>query len=266
MGWSDLILQGEVITELKRLVKIVENPDITRKLGIEPPKGILLYGPPGTGKTTIAKVIASEANASFFSISPAEVYSKWLGESERNVTKIFEEARKYKPSIIFIDEIDALLGKRGGEGAVWADKIVNLILQEIDGIKDTAYVFIIGATNAPDLVDPALLRGERLSTQIEIPLPGKPEREKLFSLFLYKTPKASDVDGGGLADLTEGYSGADIKEICHRAILDMFDRSEDKTPEVTQEDLRRSIQKYGKASAIYRVPDYFKKKTIGFVS
>ena len=264
LTWDDLILQDEVIAELKRLVKVIENPDMTQRLGIEPPKGILLYGPPGTGKTTVAKVIANEAHASFFSISPSDVYSKWLGESERNVNKIFEEARRYKPSIIFIDEIDALMGKRGAwEGAVWADKLVNQILQEIDGIKDTAHVFIIGATNAPDAVDPALLRGGRLSIQIEIPLPGKPEREKLFELFLIKTQQASDVNVEELTDLTDGYSGADIKEICHRAMLDVFDRSEGKATEMTQEDLRRSIQKYTKSSKVYRVPEYF-KGPIGF--
>lgn len=261
LNWSDLILQEEVMAELKRFVKIIENPDITRKLGIEPPKGVLIYGPPGTGKTTIAKVIANEANASFFSIGGADIHTKWFGESERKIKNIFEEARKYKPSIIFIDEIESIVSKRGGhEGWEYMDKLVSQILSEIDGMKDAAYVFIIGATNDPDGIDPALLRGGRLSTQIEIPLPGKPEREKLFALFLKKTQKAADVKLNELAESTENYSGADIQDICQRAILDVFDRSGGETTEITHADLKASLQKYKKSSKVYHVPEYFKKK------
>ena len=260
LNWSELILQEEVTAELKRFVKIIENPDITRKLGIEPPKGVLIYGPPGTGKTTIAKVIANEANASFFSIGAADINTKWFGESERKIKNIFEEARKYKPSIIFIDEIESIVSKRGGhEGWEYMDKLVSQILQEIDGMKDTAHVFIIGATNIPDAIDPALLRGGRLSTQIEIPLPGKPEREKLFDLFLKKTNKTADVNLGELAGLAEGYSGADIQDICQRAILDVFDKSGGEAKEVAQTDLKESLQKYKKSSKAYNVPEYIKK-------
>lgn len=258
LTWDDLILQDEVITELKRLVKVIENSDTTLKLGIEPPKGVLLYGPPGTGKTTIAKVIANEAKASFFSISQADIFSKWLGESEKNIKKIFDEARRFKPAIIFIDEIDAVVAKRGGEAGAWTDKTVNQILQEIDGLKDSSYVFVIGATNVPDMIDPALLRGGRLSTQIEIPSPGKIERQKLFSLFLKNIPVVDDLNLEELVKNSDGYSGADIKEICQRAILAKFDQN---GPGATliQADLIASIQKYKKYSKAYDIPSYFGK-------
>jgi transitional endoplasmic reticulum ATPase len=113
MHWQDLVLQEETMHTLKRLVKLIENPDTTKAIGIDAPKGVLLYGPPGTGKTTIARVIANEANASFFAISAGDIYSKWLGESEKKIKKLFAEARKHKPSIIFIDEIDAMMSVRG---------------------------------------------------------------------------------------------------------------------------------------------------------
>lgn len=264
LSWSDLILQEEVFQELKRFVKVIENPDGIRKLGIEPPKGVLLYGPPGTGKTTVAKVIANEANASFFSISQADIYSKWLGESERNVKKIFDEARRYKPSIIFIDEVDALMTTRGSESGYWADKVVSQILQEIDGMEDLSHVFIIGATNKPDAVDPALLRGGRLSAQIEIPLPGQLEREKLFAVFLKNVEKAPDVDLAELATETNGYSGADIREICHRAILGTAPDFKGPAQPVKQQALFTALGQYKKIASIYEVPASFKKGKLGF--
>ena len=261
LTWSDLIVPQEVLADLKRLARLIEHPELTSQLGIDPPKGVLLYGPPGTGKTTIAKVIADEVKASFYCISQADIFGKWMGETEHHIQKIFEEARKNRPSIIFIDEIEALMSKRGGhESGFWADKAVSQILQEIDGMQDSSHLFVIGATNMPDQVDPALLRGGRLSTQIEIPLPGKLEREKLFSLYLKTVKKADDVHLLELMDLSEGLSGADIKEICQRAILEIFDTGAQKILVVEQRDLIAAIQKYQKSSRVYRVPEYFKSR------
>ena len=259
LTWSDLIVPQEVLADLKRLARLIEHPEVTSQLGIDPPKGVLLYGPPGTGKTTIAKVIADEVKASFYCISQADIFAKWMGETEHHIQKIFEEARNNLPSIIFIDEIEALMSKRGShESGFWADKAVSQILQEIDGMQDSSHLFVIGATNMPDQVDPALLRGGRLSTQIEIPLPGRPEREKLFSLYLKTVKKAEDVRIPELMDLSEDLSGADIKEICQRTILEIFEAGQNKTLVVQQKDLITAIQKYQKSSRVYRVPDYFK--------
>ncbi|MBI4399083.1 MAG: AAA family ATPase [Candidatus Omnitrophica bacterium] len=262
--WEDLILQEEVTQELKRFVKIIESPDLIRRSGIEPPKGILLYGPPGTGKTTIAKVIASQANASFFPILPSDVFSKWRGESERNVKKIFEEACRHKPAIIFFDEVDTMMSARGDISDHHSDKVTNLILQNIDGMQDVSNVFFIGATNAPDAVDPGLLRGGRLSVQFEIPLPGEKERERLFALYLKKCSLAPDIDILGLARMTDRYSGADIREICHRAVLDSLGPIAESTAErpplvLDQEQLQISIQKYRKRLQKYKVPSHFKQ-------
>ena len=261
MGWSDLIVGETTLAELKRVVGLIENPDITLKLGIDPPKGILLYGPPGTGKTTIAKVLANEAHAAFFSISLAEIYSMWMGESEQRVHGLFQEARKHKPAIVFIDEIDSLMARRGNATTgAYADKIANQVLQEIDGIRDSNYVFVVGATNAPDAVDPALLRGGRLSTQIEIPLPEATEREKLFSLYLQRATLSKDIDVKALAQKTEVYSGADIKDICEQAIVRVYERTKNIKTSLAQKDLLDAIDGYARTSRVYHVPDFFKKR------
>jgi ATP-dependent 26S proteasome regulatory subunit len=255
LDWNDLILQPEIVSELKRLVRLIENPDVTQSLGIDPPKGILLYGPPGTGKTTIAKVIANQANASFFPITQADIMSKWVGESEKNIKKIFEEARKYKPSIIFIDEIDAIVSKRG-DGDTYGDKTVNQILQEIDGLHDMNFVFVIGATNNPKKIDPALLRGGRLSTQLEIPLPGIDELIRLYSLFLAKATLSKTVSFEKLAALSKGYSGADVKEVCNRALLDSLSKDGQRTSALTQEIIEEAIKSYQKNSQVYQIPEF----------
>lgn len=260
LGWDNLILDPGTLSELKRIVSRIENPDALSQLGVDPPKGILLYGPPGTGKTTIAKVLANEAKAAFFSISIAEIYTMWFGQSQQRIHELFEEARKHKPSIIFIDEIDSLMSQRGRSSAGYEDTITNQVLQEIDGIRDSNYVFVVGATNAPDTIDSALLRGGRLSTQIEIPSPGKAEREKLFKLFLKKTPLDADVSLEELAMRTEGCSGADIKDICEQAILVEFEEHKSTTLALSRADLMKAIDGYARNSRVYRVPDYFKKR------
>ena len=262
--WDELILQPEVKNELKRLVKIIENPDMVRKAGVEPPKGILLFGPPGTGKTTIARVIASQANASFFAIGQSEIYNKWYGESQQKVKQIFDEARQHKPSIIFIDEIDAIMRKRGASaGSEITDQIVSQILQEIDGLQNNAYVFVIGATNNPKDIDQALLRGGRLSAQIEIPLPEADERKQLFELYMKSADKAPDINFSELAEMSPAYSGADIKEICSRTILDCLPES-GQSRSVYQEDLLKAMQQYKKNAATYEIPADFKKGKLGF--
>jgi transitional endoplasmic reticulum ATPase len=267
LSWNDVILNPEIKAELERLVKIIENPELTLGLGIQPPKGILLYGPPGTGKTTIAKVIANESNASFLTISQADIYSKWVGESQQNVRKIFMEARSVRPAIVFIDEIDSILSHRGGRegGSFYTDQVASLILQEIDGMEDSAGVFILGATNVPDAVEPALLRGGRMSIQIEVPLPEAGERKKMFATFLSRVSGAQDLDMAALTEMTHGYSGADIREICSRAILDSLNGGgPQQRVLMTQDKLVSAVKNYKKTSSIYRVPPNFRRATIGF--
>jgi len=160
-SWDSLILDPAIKAQLQQLQHVIEDPESVKRFGVDPPTGLLLAGPPGTGKTTVAKVLAAQARASFYPISGADVISKWVGESERNIRQLFERARENRPSIIFIDEIDAIAGSRG-EFQVH-DSHVNQLLAEIDGVAGQRGVFVIGATNRPDQLDPALLRGGRLS-------------------------------------------------------------------------------------------------------
>jgi len=173
-SWDSLILDPAIKAQLQQLQDVIEDPESVKRFGVEPPTGLLLAGPPGTGKTTVAKVLAAQARASFYPISGADVISKWVGESERNIRQLFERARENRPSIIFIDEIDAIAGSRG-EFQVH-DSHVNQLLAEIDGVAGQRGVFVIGATNRPDQLDPALLRGGRLSRTIVLGLPDEAGR------------------------------------------------------------------------------------------
>lgn len=217
--WDDVILPARTKRELKQMQLLLENPELSRDLGIEPPTGLLLYGPPGTGKTTIARVLASEAHCHFIATSPAEINSMWLGESEKSVKRIFDEARAKSPAIIFLDEIDALLPSRSGGINQYSDKVVNQFLHEMDGLIKNKRIFVVGATNRRDMLDPALLRGGRLSREIEIPLPDLEARRALFGLSVAAAKLAEEVDLDTLAARTEGFSGANIKAVVNEAGL-----------------------------------------------
>ena len=220
--WDQLVLPPGTKAELQQVVAMVKNPDLARTLGVEPPTGVLLTGPPGTGKTTIAKVLAAQAGCSFYPITGADVTSPWLGESERAVARLFARARENQPSIIFLDEIDAIAGRRGEWGGY--DRQINQLLAEIDGVGGQRGVFVLGATNRPDQLDPALLRGGRLSRTIEIPLPDFKGRIALLQLFTAGMP-LDRVDVDGLARRTAGYSGADLKALCQQAAVEALTRS-----------------------------------------
>lgn len=220
--WDQLILPAGTKAELQQVVAMVKNPDLARTLGVEPPTGLLLTGPPGTGKTTIAKVLAAQAGCSFYPITGADVTSPWLGESERAIARLFDRARENQPSIIFLDEIDAIAGERGEWGGY--DRQINQLLAEIDGVGGQRGVFVLGATNRPDQLDPALLRGGRLSRTIEIPLPDFKGRIALLQLFTAGMP-LDRVDVDGLARRTAGHSGADLKALCQQAAVEALTRS-----------------------------------------
>ncbi|MFN2586923.1 MAG: AAA family ATPase [Actinomycetota bacterium] len=210
--WEDVVLPDETREQLMDLVNVFVRPDLARSLGIQPPPGILLHGPPGTGKTTVAKAMATEAEASFYERSAADLLSKSAGGSEERVARLFAEARAKRPSIIFIDEIDGLLRARSADSANrWEERVVSQFLRELDGLGSGMGVLLVGATNRFDVVDPAM-RQRRL-TPIEIGLPDGAGRLRLLRVLLAGTNLAPDVDLRELAVATEGMSGADLKRL-----------------------------------------------------
>jgi transitional endoplasmic reticulum ATPase len=245
--WDSLILPPTIKAQLQQVQAVIEDPDSAARFGVEPPTGLLLAGPPGTGKTTVAKVLAAQARCSFYPVSGADVMSKWVGESEQNLRRLFERARENRPSIVFIDEIDALAGRRG-EFQVH-DTQVNQLLAEIDGVAGQRGVFIIGATNRPDQLDPALLRGGRLSRTIVLGLPDLEGREAMLRLHSARMPTV-EVDLTDVARRTEGFSPADLKALCQEAglaaMLRTGIRAEDSngaTTTVTHEDFEEALQR-----------------------
>jgi transitional endoplasmic reticulum ATPase len=226
--WDDLVLNPKTKRELRQMQLMLEKPDLAQDLGVQPPTGILLKGPPGTGKTTIARILAQEAKCNFYSITPADINQMYVGESEKRVRDLFAKARANPPAIIFVDEIDALLPHRqGGSVSIHSDKVVNQFLQEMDGLTSNSRVFIVGATNRPDMLDQALVRGGRLSREIEVPIPDLDARKQLFAIVTRKANLAEDVDLEALAVGTEGYSGADIKALVNEAGLQALIRIAD---------------------------------------
>jgi transitional endoplasmic reticulum ATPase len=190
------------------------------KFGMSPSKGVLFYGPPGCGKTLLAKAVANECQANFISIKGPELLTMWFGESESNVRDTFAKARGAAPCVLFFDELDSIAQQRGsssGDGGGAGDRVINQMLTEMDGVGAKKNVFIIGATNRPDIIDPALMRPGRLDQLIYIPMPDYESRLSIFQANLRKCPVAPDVDMEKLAKHTEGFSGADITEICQRA-------------------------------------------------
>ncbi|TVU33660.1 hypothetical protein EJB05_25492, partial [Eragrostis curvula] len=207
--------------ELQETVQYpVEHPDMFEKFGMSPSKGVLFYGPPGCGKTLLAKAIANECQANFISVKGPELLTMWFGESEANVREIFDKARQSAPCVLFFDELDSIATQRGGsagDAGGAADRVLNQLLTEMDGMNAKKTVFIIGATNRPDIIDSALLRPGRLDQLIYIPLPDEASRLQIFKACLRKSPVAKNVDLAALAKFTSGFSGADITEICQRA-------------------------------------------------
>jgi len=208
---------------LKELVQFpIKHAEIYKKFGgLSPSRGCLLYGPPGCGKTLLAKAIANECQYNFISVKGPELLTKTnFGESEANVREIFDKARSASPCVLFFDELDSIASSRGGhagDAGGAGDRVVNQLLTEMDGMSSKKSVFIIGATNRPDIIDPALMRPGRLDQLLYIPLPDYESRTSVFKAVLRKSPVAKDVDIPYLSRKTEGFSGADITEICQRA-------------------------------------------------
>ncbi|KAM4096468.1 hypothetical protein ACJW30_08G107100 [Castanea mollissima] len=221
VSWEDIGGLENVKRELQETVQYpVEHPEKFEKFGMSPSKGVLFYGPPGCGKTLLAMAIATESQANFISVKGPELLTMWFGESEANVREIFYKARQSAPCVLFFDELDSIATQRGnsvGDAGGAVDRVLNQLLTEMDDIFAKKTVFIIGATNRPDIIDPALLRPGRLDQLIYIPLPEEESRYQIFKSCLRKSPVSKDVDLRALVKCTQGFSGADITEICQRA-------------------------------------------------
>ena len=220
--WRDIGGLEEVRRRLQEGIELpFKNPEAFRRIGIRPAKGFLLFGPPGTGKTLLAKAVAREANANFIAAKSSDLLSKWYGESEQQVARLFARARQVAPTVIFIDEIDSLAPVRGGglaEPAV-TERDVNTMLSELDGLEELEGVVVIGATNRPNLLDPALLRPGRFDELVYVPVPGTEGRLHILRIHTKDMPLAGDVDLHDIVSRTEGCSGADLEDVVRRAGL-----------------------------------------------
>ncbi|BFU22602.1 transitional endoplasmic reticulum ATPase, putative [Entamoeba histolytica] len=219
--WEDIGGLEQTKNELKEIVQWpVLHPELFKRYGQPPSRGVLFYGPPGCGKTMMAKAVANECQANFISVKGPELLTMWFGESEANVRNIFDKARGAAPCVLFFDELDSIAQSRGsnnGDSGV-SDRVINQLLTEMDGMSSAKTVFIIGATNRPDIIDPALTRPGRLDQLIYIPLPDLEARVGVLQANLRKSPVAPDVNLRDIANATEGFSGADLTAICQRAV------------------------------------------------
>ncbi|MFB5605313.1 MAG: AAA family ATPase, partial [Nitrosarchaeum sp.] len=252
VNWDDVGGLDELKEELREAIEWpIKHKEAFEYVNVEAPKGILLHGPPGTGKTMIAKALATMTESNFISIKGPELLSKWVGESEKGVREIFRKARQAAPCIIFLDEVDALVPRRGSgdSGSHVTENVVSQILTEIDGLEELHNVLIIGATNRLDIVDEALLRPGRFDRIIEVPNPDSKGREQIFKIHSRKKPLSSDVDVAKIVELTNGFSGAEMASITNRAAILALKRHVNtkskniKDIKITQQDILDSIDK-----------------------
>lgn len=242
--WDDVGGLDDAQLKLKEGVELpLRSPQSFKRMGIRPAKGFLLFGPPGTGKTLLAKAVAREAEANFVATKSSDLLSKWYGESEQQVSRLFERARQVAPTVIFIDEIDSLAPARGGglgEPAV-TERVVNTLLAEMDGLEDMQGVVVMGATNRPNLLDPALLRPGRFDELVYVPVPDLTGRRKILGIHTRKMPLADDVSLDDLAEKTERFTGADLEDLTRRAGLIALRQSIDAST-VSKEDFAMALQ------------------------
>ena len=230
VSWDDIGGQRALKTALTEAVQWpLRHPEAFERLGIRPPRGVLLYGPPGCSKTLAAKALASESRTNFLAVKGPELFSKYVGESERAVASLFRRARAAAPAIIFFDEIDALAAKRAegaaGAGGVGA-RVLAQLLHEMDGVQPLSKVLVVAATNRPDLVDPALLRPGRFDALLYVGLPDLEGRLQILRIHTRAMPLADDVDLDGLAARTPNFSGAELAALCREAALAALEVSE----------------------------------------
>jgi len=243
--WDEIGGLEGVKQELREAVEWpLKNPEVFKRMGIQPPKGILLHGPPGCGKTLLARGVATESEANFITIKGPEVFSKWVGESEKAIREVFRKARMAAPSVIFFDEFDSLVPRRGmgyADSGV-TERVISQLLTEIDGITRLEDVVVIAATNRPDIVDPAVLRPGRFDRLIYVPEPDERARLDIFKIYTKGMPLAKDVDIAELARITKSYSGADIMSLCREAAINAL-RRDMTSKEVALVDFQAAMEK-----------------------
>jgi len=245
--WEDIGGLEEVKEDLKEAVEWpLKTPEIFTRLGIKPPKGILLVGPPGCGKTLLARAVATESAANFITIKGPEIFSKWVGESEKAIREVFRKARMAAPAVIFFDEIDSLLPRRGAgfSDSGVSERVISQLLTEMDGIVTLEDIVVIAATNRPDIVDPAVLRPGRFDRLIYVPEPDEKGRVQIFKLYTKDMPLAKNVDTASLAALAKNYSGADISALCREAAMFAL-RKDVNAKEVTLSDFEEAKKRIG---------------------
>ena len=257
--WSAIGGQQEIKTRLQEAVEWpLLHPETFQRLGITPPKGILLYGPPGCSKTLMAKALATECSRNFIAVKGPELFSKYVGDSEKAIREVFRKARAAAPSIIFFDEIDSIAVQRGrSDGDRVGDRVLNQLLTEMDGFQPLQQVTILAATNRPDIIDVALLRPGRFDRVLYVGPPDHPSREEIFKIELRKIPN-DNVNITVLADKTDKYSGAEISAVCRRAAylameenIDIrsvsqrhFEKAIEQTPARITEDMIKFYEDY----------------------
>ena len=257
ISYDDIGGLDDILRQIREMVELPFTcPEVFEKAGIEPPRGLLLHGPPGAGKTLIAKAIANQTGAYYTSIRGPEIISKWAGESESNLRKIFSEASENSPSIIFIDEIDSIAARRDSDDAKELGKrLVGQLLTLMDGLQSRDKVIVIAATNRPNSLDPALRRPGRFDREIEIQVPNQAGRREILDIYLKNMPLAEDVDPVELAKLSPGYTGADIYTLCKEAAIEAINKYLPKDPkqaldptafqdlQVSNEDFMNALKK-----------------------
>ncbi|HMB51094.1 MAG TPA: AAA family ATPase, partial [Natronoarchaeum rubrum] len=213
-----------------------------QRMGIDPPKGVLLYGPPGTGKTLMAKAVANETNANFISVRGPQLLSKWVGESEKAIRQTFRKARQVAPTVIFFDELDSLAPSRSQEmGSNVSERVVNQLLTELDGLEEMEDVMVIGATNRPDMIDPALIRSGRFDRLVMVGQPDVEGREQILKIHTGDTPLSPDVSLRELAEITDGYVGSDLESISREAAIEAL-REDDDAEDVDMRHFRQALE------------------------
>ena len=257
--WDDVGGLSKVKLQLREAVETpLKYPEVFEGMGIRAPKGVLLFGPPGTGKTLLAKAVATESEANFISVRGPEVFNKYVGESEKAVREFFRKARQVAPCILFFDEIDAILGARGmRDDTGVSQRIVNQFLAELDGMQSLQNVLVIGATNRADIIDPAALRPGRFDTVMFVPPPDRDARIDIFKVHTRNMPLADDVSLEKLADMTDGFSGADIENLVREAAMAAVRTDwkakpvhmkhfkaalEETRPSISQDDVKRFLE------------------------
>jgi transitional endoplasmic reticulum ATPase len=242
--WNEVGGLDDIKNELIQSVEWpLKKPEVFKRMGIKPPRGILLYGPPGCGKTLLARAVATESEANFISVKGPEIFSKWVGESEKAIREVFRKARTAAPAIIFFDELDSIIPRRGAgysdSGA--SERVISQLLTEMDGIEALQNVVVIGATNRPDILDPAVMRPGRFDRLINVIAPDSKTLLQIFKIHAHNMPLAKDVDLQQIADKAKGYSGADVEALCREAAMNALRVSID-SKEVTRKDFDKALE------------------------